>query len=1710
MKKCPGEYSLMPPLPNQGPVRLFFQGLCLLLSFALIQGVSAQCPSEIDILQPITCSGADDGVLTVAVPTGEDPDEVYWLFEDDTLFGVVQLGLGPGSYLAFVPGCSALGVTLNEPFPFFITSSIVQFPTCDNPCSGVIEATANFGTGDVTFDWSHNAAETSATGTGICEGVVLISALDANGCQDQDMVTVEIPPVEVLAFGTDPSCSGLEDGSVAAVASGGLGGGFSFVWTNSSGTIVGNTANISDLGTGEYFVTASDTGGCSMSTSVVLSDPPPVSIDMASTGVSCFGDEDGTASATFADAALYTWSGPNGFSSAGPEVGTIQDLAPGEYTVVVLATNGCIGAGSVDVEQPELLVGASFEAPPTCSGLSNGTAGIVPVGGTADYSVTWTLPSGDVATGEFLTGLSAGSYAFELQDANSCMSSGTVVLVDPEPVSLTLTLTSPLCAEGDLEGTGSVDAVAEGGLGPYLAGWFNVATQELIGSALSIGNLPSGTYGLGVSDQLGCTVDTVVTLLAPDSLSVSVLANPPSCFGDADGQAMAVVEGGTPEYSVLWTGDVDPTVGASIDNLTAGEYAVSVSDNLGCTAAVGFVLVDPEPIDFTAFATPVGCSGTDGAVLSTAMGGVPDYQVNWTGPDGDVGSGLELVGLTPGSYSAELTDLSGCEASLVVEVLALPALTLEWNGLAFDCTTGLAALSATSAGGDPPVVLSLEGPSGAVDSGDWASLSEGSYVLSATDQRGCIADTTFTVLPLISIEVDVTPAGCGGAGEIQVLALAGSGTYVFFEATQGPPTSSNGTLAIWEALEVGSYVIVVSDGVCQVEEEVLIEGATLFDWSVETFDFACDESPGSVSVSVEGALGPIEYSGESAEGSVSWSTADTSGLMPGQYTLSVLDGAGCERDTLIELLLAPPLSLVANATDIVCFGNTDGAIMAEAVGGTGILNLGAQGPQGLVLAPFENLIAGTYTVGVVDERGCSADTLIAIIEPPVIEVDVLVQPESCAGTMDGAVSLSASGGTGDLSVQWSNGPDTAEWLELAAGSYNWTVTDGQGCVSEGQADLDLAGGLTVTSEVEPGDCLEGVATANVVLHLVGNAAQANVLLGGLPADFTETLEGEGTWAWNNLPEGNYGWTASLGEGCGSNGTASVLLPDPLSWTGTVTPPFCEADTGQVVGLSVGGVLPIEAHWFGTTLSGDTLIGEGASIGPLPSGEYTIEIADDAGCIVDTTVSLVPLSTGLGVTLELIQPSCGGALVGQAELLPFGGVGPYEVQVEGAADDFSLPFLVPGSYPITLTDSLGCLAVDTILIDPASEFLLSAEVDSASCAYSEDGSVYLTTANGTGSVNFTFSGPFGAVSVGDTVQGVGPGVYEVTALDEAGCPAVLLVTVEAPPALFVTLDSLSRPSCLGDVDGALYASASGGTGSPAGWSFNWFFEGQQVGEGPTLDGLGDGDYAIVVLDGAGCTGEIESIPLVAQGDVALSVPSDTALCAGQVLFLEAVSSGATQTLWLLPDSTSGPGLDAPGFVVFEGSAQWVFTASRLGCVRSDTVQVTGLSLPVPNAGVDQTIPEGGTTSIGSEPNLDWSYVWAPSEEVLSPELGATATQGLFESTLFLLTAFTSEGCFSSDTVLIEVLKDLDIPSGFTPNADGINDRWNLGGLDQYPSAQITLFNRWGDVLLTQGADEGSWDGTLGGIPVPVGTYYYHIRVDEPALQAEWTGPITLMR
>lgn len=1137
--------------------------MCCLAAPALSQAQS-DCPDAVDVLQPITCSGADDGVLSVAIPDGVESGEIYWLQSNDTLFGATQSNLGPGSYLVFIPGCPPLGATLNEPFNFFISASITRLPTCDDPCSGEIVVTPNFGQGNITYSWSHDAAETGPIGGSICEQVILVSAVDENGCSDQDIISVEIPEIELFTFTTDPSCFGFSDGTVAAVATGGLGGEFDFEWDNAQGEEVGDEADVIGLPAGGYLVTATDSGGCSQSEVVFLQAPPPVDVDISATGVSCFGDADGTATAYFDNAVSYDWTGPGGFAATGPDADSLTLLLPGTYGVLVTASDGCVGAGSIEVTSPDPLVADAFLSSPSCPGLSDGIVGAIVEGGTPDYSVEWTLSDGSVTEGTFLNNVAAGTYSYVLEDANGCAASGSATLEDPEPLAVSISAEMPLCAQGPLSESGSVEATVTGGLSPYNAVWLDAASAQVVAVGLTATGLVSGAYGLGVMDVLGCILDTIVVLESPDSLFLEAAVTPPLCAGENNGSASASASGGTPGYSFVWTGSGSPSLGPDIDGIGAGDYNVEVTDGNGCQATEDAVVQEPAPLELTLSADPVGCNGTDGTATGSVLGGTFPYDWSWTDENEAVVSAADsATGLAPGSYTAAVSDNFGCLATANVTVGILPPLEIDLSLGAVDCETGEAVVNATAAGGAAPVELALTSNGTPIEFVQGGLLGPGTYVLVATDDRGCTSDTTWVLNPPIVAAASVVPFGCEGGGLIQVEYVGGdpTGQFTIDAGALGPPTALIENGATWESVPEGQYSIDIEDGTCSVIVEVEMTGVSLFEWNVDVLPFGCDEAAGGVTVSIDGGTPPLEATGSSSDGLTTWSSLDTLGLTPGTYVLSITDGAGCMRDTVLEVDLVPALELTASANGVQCSGGQDGSIVAEASGGTAPLTLGAAGESGPLEAPLENLAPGTYTVGVIDARGCSADTLVEVLSAAPLEVTTEVQPESCTGVSDGTVQAIVSGGTAPLLVQWTGGPDTDTWTGLTAGEYTWTAVDFYGCDTTGTLEVVTEGGLTAVAEVLPVFCDEGAVSGAVSIAITGNVEALVVALGGLPADEVADSTTSGVWTWYNLAAGTYGWSASLGEGCSSQGQVEVVLPLPLVFQASVNQPLCEGPPG---------------------------------------------------------------------------------------------------------------------------------------------------------------------------------------------------------------------------------------------------------------------------------------------------------------------------------------------------------------------------------------------------------------------------------------------------------------------------------------------------------------------------------------------------------------------
>lgn len=146
-------------------------------------------------------------------------------------------------------------------------------------------------------------------------------------------------------------------------------------------------------------------------------------------------------------------------------------------------------------------------------------------------------------------------------------------------------------------------------------------------------------------------------------------------------------------------------------------------------------------------------------------------------------------------------------------------------------------------------------------------------------------------------------------------------------------------------------------------------------------------------------------------------------------------------------------------------------------------------------------------------------------------------------------------------------------------------------------------------------------------------------------------------------------------------------------------------------------------------------------------------------------------------------------------------------------------------------------------------------------------------------------------------------------------------------------------------------------------------------------------------------------------------------------------------------------------------------------------------------------------VGGDPAV--GYNWTPADFVDNPTSNSVSVTPPF-TTVFNVTGFV-ENCQYSDDVLVVVGTEIDVPNAFSPNDDNINDYWDITGLSSYIRSRLTLYDRWGQVVLRSIAYTTPWDGKFNGQDVPAGTYYYVIELNEPGVDLEpITGSVAVIR
>lgn len=1177
--------------------RAFTLCIVLLFSFTMAQAASTGDPIEINLVSitNVTCHGGNDGSITITVEGGIEPTVINWSTGDMDVLTVSGLSAGMVSVTVTdnIGESETETFTIGEPDPIVVSFTNVGVINCNNPQAN-ITASATGGNGGFTYNWSNGATGSSINVSS--PEVYTVTVTDSQGCTGSNSTTVDgdlTPPdasagpdQELLCFGDDIMLSG----------SGSTGGNFSIQWSTSDGNIVsgGFTYTPTVNASGTYTLTVTNqNNGCATTDQVQVTGPPDeLQITLTPTDVSCFGENDGSISASVTGGvAEYTFSWSNDDSGS-----MITGLDQGSYTVTVTDNNGCTTSATASIEEPEEIIVDVTTTDQTMVNTNDGTATASVSGGTSGYEYLWSNGS----TSESIDNLSPGTYTVTVTDANGCTSTGVGVVLE---VICDLEALVDVVSEISCFGAndGSLTAIFGGGNGGVTYAWSNG------GSTQTISNLGPGTYEVTVTDAAGCEVITSGLLFEPLELTLDLFVSPISGVGANDGEIFTNVSGGTPGYEYLWS---NGSTSASLENLGPGTYSVTVTDSNGCTISSSTTINEIE-CDLAVSIEQTGnilCFGDETGALSASV----------TGQDGNVtfswsnGAGTsDIAGLPAGTYSVTVMDELNCIASadfIITEPTALSVdLTItEMSGP--DADDG--AINSSVSGGNPPYSYAW---SNGANTPNISNLPPEVYTVTVTDDNGCTSTQT-AVIPNVECDLEVSivlesDIDCFGntTGSLSANITGGEGDIVI-EWSNG---SSETTLV---NLGAGNYGLTVTDDLgCTAEASFNLGQPAVLNVNLSVTGLSGDGSnDGSIAANVTGGTEP--YSFEWSNGSTD---NEIEGLSPGNYSVTVTDANGCTSTASATInAFDCQLDVDIDITQaILCFG--DSTANLETIVTNGDEPFTYQWSNGETSANLEGLPIGTYTVTVTDDNECVATSSIVVTQPDELEYDVIVDPLSGPNANDGAISIITTDPSLELDINWSTGENGPMLVSLSDGTYCFTMTDINWC--------EISDCVTIDAYVC--DLIVEVDELTDVNCFGGNDGTASFTTTGGTSPITFDI-GEGIEA-DMLSFGEYVVTATDDVGCVSTDTFFIDQPEPLVISIIeFTPEINTEGTGLIeIGVS-GGTGDYDIQWF---LDGENNIFDGLLLENANSGEYTIIVTDENGCEVSIEIVI-----NLGVSTLIID------------------------------------------------------------------------------------------------------------------------------------------------------------------------------------------------------------------------------------------------------------------------------------------------------------------------------------------------------------------------------------------------------------------------------------------------------------------------------------------
>ncbi|MCC6460046.1 MAG: HYR domain-containing protein [Saprospiraceae bacterium] len=975
-----------------------------------------------------------------------------------------------------------------------------------------------------------------------------------------------------------------------------------------------------------------------------------------------------------------------------------------------------------------------------------------------------------------------------------------------------------------------------------------------------------GEYTLVITNvSTGCTAETSTLIQENIAKPLAIATAPPLLCSTLQTELSGKGSSTGNNFTYAWTtpnGNIvsgQDSIYALAD--TAGTYILLVTNEVNhCTKADTIVVVNDTLLPIVNL-LPTGALNCETTSLTLSSTVTPaDAVTLWTASDGGLINGPADTTFiqvnTPGVYTLTVTNpVNGCTVALsdTVAQNITPPIAAALPANSITCTQSSTALNGQGSSTGDNFTYSWTTTNGNIVSGEntisAVANAPGQYTLVVTNtSNGCTASTSISVQADLSVVLafaNAPDALTCTAAQVTLNATGsstGANINYAWSTTNGTIVSGgNGPTPIVSA--AGVYTLLVTNttnGCTSTDIATVVENTTL-PGAALAVSATLNCSNASVELSNTSTADPalLDFVWTLPGGSTT-STGNSPSLnatQAGQYQVLVTNTqTGCTSTATATVIQHAPVAVALGAKqNNACFGDANGSITVSASGGDGTFSYawtGAGSTNTLV-----NLPAGTYTVTVTDGENCTSTLSATIEQPGALAASSSSTEPSATGSADGTASVSASGGTPGYTYLWSNDGTTATISGLTSGFYTVTITDANGCtlvqnVEVGEGNCNLLGNLSSTAPA-----CNGQASGSATIDISG---------GSMPFAYNWSSGSTDATA-NGLVAGTYTVVVTDVNDC--QFTAEVTLTDPALLTietGTVVNTSCaNLAEGSASVVAGGGTGALNIQWD----NGQT----GPEAINLEAGTYTAVVTDANGCSATATatvgsfdqqaptIQIAPATVALGpsgsVTLTatntsaLIEDNCGAA------------------SVAFTPEQFNCQDLGTHVVVLTATDASGNSSTTTATITIVDNTPPTLTCPSSIVRCSGDDVVpYVAPVATDNCLNLggSFNLVEGLPSGSSFPEGLTPVTYSFTDAQGNTGTCSFQVTILAP--LTITLDSIIDDLNGQQIGGVQVTVA----GSQPGYTYQWLLNGQPVGAGEDLSGVGIGEYTLLVTDAQGCT------------------------------------------------------------------------------------------------------------------------------------------------------------------------------------------------------------------------------------------------------------------